>query len=52
MRKKQIFTGILVALAMLVGVAATTHAAAPEGADHVANCVACGLCEMIHALLS
>lgn len=51
MKKKQIAIGVGIAVAMLVGAAATSHAAAGEGADHIANCIACGLCEMLSAFL-
>ena len=52
MKKKQIVLGLAIALLMLIGVVATTHAAAGDLPHSSVNCLACGLCDLLSTLLS
>ena len=50
MKQKQVVAGLVIALGIIVGAAATSHAAAGDG-DHSGICLACSLCEMVHSFL-
>ena len=50
MKRNQVVAGLVIALGIVVGVAATSHAAAGDG-DHSGICLACSFCEMVHSLI-
>ena len=50
MKQKQVVAGLVIALGIIVGAAATSHAAAGDG-DHSGICLACSFCAMVHSFL-